>query len=163
MALILEANYSKKIGLPGYSSHQFSLTLKTEVSDPAQIQAESNRLYAVLQSSVDQSLRQVGWLPEGKPSNGNGNGNGHGHTNGNGHAEKWNCSDKQRDLITRIIEENRLDKSQIEELAQERFGKGVRQLNKLEASGLIDELFERHGGKNGNGHHRFNGRATHPR
>ncbi len=165
MALILEANYSKKIGLPAYSSHQFSLTLKTEVTDPAQIQAESNRLYAALQSSVDQSLQQVGWLPEGKPTNGNGNGNGHGHTNGNGHTEKWTCSDKQRDLITRIIEENRLDKTQIEQLAQERFGKGVRQLNKLEASGLIDELFERHGGNQGNGHQRqrFNGRATNPR
>ena len=25
MALTLEANYSKKIGLPGYSSHQYSL------------------------------------------------------------------------------------------------------------------------------------------
>ena len=37
MALILEANYSKKIGLPGYSSHQFSLTLKVEIADPAQI------------------------------------------------------------------------------------------------------------------------------
>ena len=26
MALVIEANYSKKVGLPGYSSHQFSLT-----------------------------------------------------------------------------------------------------------------------------------------
>ena len=165
MALILEANYSKKIGLPGYSSHQFSITLKTEVTDAAAVQAESTRLYALLQTSVDQSLQQVGWLPETKPANGNGNGNGHGPTNGNSHAEKWNCSDKQRDLIIRIIEENRLDKNQIEQLAQERFGKGVRQLNKLEASGLIDELFERHGGKQGNGHQRqrSNGRATNPR
>ena len=35
MALILEANYSKKIGLPGYLSHQFSITLKAEIADPA--------------------------------------------------------------------------------------------------------------------------------
>ena len=156
MALILEANYSKKIGLPGYSSHQFSLTLKVEIADPAQIQAESTRLYAVLQTAVDQSLQQVGWLPDGKPANGNGQTNG----NGNGHADKWNCSEKQRDLILKIIEENRLDKNQIEQLAQERFGKGVRQLNKLEASGLIDELFEKHGGNNGNQRRRFTPRSA---
>ncbi|MBC2595677.1 hypothetical protein H5P28_15520 [Ruficoccus amylovorans] len=35
----------------------------------------------------------------------------------------------------------------MDELARQRFGKGVRSLNKLEASGLIDELLERHGGK----------------
>jgi hypothetical protein len=28
--ITLECNYSKKIGLPGYSSHQFSITLRTE-------------------------------------------------------------------------------------------------------------------------------------
>jgi hypothetical protein len=44
MALILEANYSKKIGLPAYSLHQFSIALKTEITDPAQIRAESARL-----------------------------------------------------------------------------------------------------------------------
>lgn len=31
--ITLEANYSKKIGLPGYSSHQFSITLRTEIAD----------------------------------------------------------------------------------------------------------------------------------
>jgi hypothetical protein len=33
MALTIEANYSKKVGLPGYSSHQFSLSLKAEITD----------------------------------------------------------------------------------------------------------------------------------
>jgi len=28
--LTLEANYSKKIGPPGYSSHQFSITVKQQ-------------------------------------------------------------------------------------------------------------------------------------
>jgi hypothetical protein len=31
--LIIEANYSKKLGLPGYSSHQYSLTLRAEIAD----------------------------------------------------------------------------------------------------------------------------------
>ncbi len=156
MALILEANYSKKVGLPGFSSHQFSLTLKVEIADAAQVQSESSRLYSLLQSSVDQSLQQVGWLPENNAPvhrNGNGNGNGHQHANGNG--DHWNCSEKQRELIEKIVAEDRLDKNQVEQLAMERFGRGVRQLNKLEASGLIDELLERHGGNN---HHHSNSR-----
>ena len=31
MAIILEANYSKKLGLPGYSSHQYAVTVRTEL------------------------------------------------------------------------------------------------------------------------------------
>ena len=172
MALLLEGNYSKKIGLAGYSSHQFSLTLKTEITDIANVPAEAARLYRLLQDGVDTSIKDVGYLPG--PTNGNGNSNGHtqpqrnGNGNGNGHgnghstsgpSEIWNCTPKQRDLILKIVAEQQLDKNDIEGLAQERFGKGVKQLNKLEASGLIEELFEKYPGRrngngNGNGHHR---------
>jgi hypothetical protein len=142
--ITLEANYSKKIGLPGYSSHQFSVTLRTELADVSQVQQESSRLYALLQQSVDSSIQQVGYLPN---SNGNGNGR-----SGNGHQarpenDKWTCSDKQRDLILNIVDEHKLDKNHVENLAQDRFGKGVKTLNKLEASGLIDELLEQTGQK----------------
>ena len=156
MALQLEANYSKKVGLPGYSSHQFSLSLKAEITDPAQAPAEVARLYRLLQDGVDTSIKEVGWLPEGKPTNGNGNGhsqprNGNGQPT-NGHGDQWNCTPKQQNLIVKLVEDNRLDKSDVEKLAQERFGKGVKQLNKLEASGFIEELFERYPRqRNGNG------------
>jgi len=136
--ITLECNYSKKIGLPGYSSHQFSISLKTELTDASQVQAESARLYKLLQTGVDNSIRETGYLP-GK--------NGNGHSNGNGHVEPWACSNKQRELILKITEEHRLDKTMVDDLAQERFGHGVRQLNKLEASGLIDELLETYGDK----------------
>jgi len=46
--ITLEANYSKKIGLPGYSSHQFSVTLRTEIADLSKVQDESARLYREL-------------------------------------------------------------------------------------------------------------------
>jgi hypothetical protein len=149
MAIHLEANYSKKLGLPGYSSHQYSVTIKTEVADPNQVQAESTRLYELLQCCVDSQIQKTGFLPEGRqggsvPSaHGNGNGN-----------ESWACSPKQKDLILDIVREHNLDKNEIENLAQDRFGKGVKQLNKLEASGLIDELLEKHGKTNAS-HRRY--------
>ena len=43
-------------------------------------------------------------------------------------------------------------------LAQDRFGKGVKALNKLEASGLIEELLEQTGQNKGNNRGRFQGR-----
>ena len=45
----------------------------------------------------------------------------------------------------------------IEKLAQERFSKSVKKLNKLEASGLIEELLEKYGDGKGNGRARFPG------
>ena len=176
MSLILEANYSKKIGLPGYSSHQFMVTLRTEITDINTVQAESDRLYGLLQTAVDNALQKVGYLPEAAPKNGNGNGyngnanapsnapsngNGNGHSNGNANgngSDRWACSDKQRDLVLKITDENRLDKNLVEQLAQDRFGKNVKALNKLEASGLIDELLAQTGQRN-NGR-RFDVRAT---
>jgi hypothetical protein len=150
--ITLEANYSKKIGLPGYSSHQFSVSLKSELTDISQAEQESARLYDVLQQSVDSNIQQVGFLPsEPAKTNGNGHTNGNGNGNGNGQytakplEDKWACSDKQRDLILKITDENKLDKAKVEQLAQDRFGKGVKSLNKLEASGLIEELLEQNG------------------
>ena len=142
MSLTLEANYSKKIGLPGYSSHQYSLTLKTELNNINQVEAESARLHQTLQTAVDRELQKVGFLPSGTNGNGQPNGN---QPNGNGRSESWACSDKQRDLIIKITDEHKLDKSKVEQLANDRFGKGVKQLNKLEASGLIEELLEQTG------------------
>ena len=142
--ITLEANYSKKIGLPGYSSHQFSVSLKTELTDASKVEQESARLYDILQQSVDNNIQQIGFLPT-EPAKTNGNG----HQNGNGHHklqdDKWACSDKQRGLILKITEEHKLDKTKVDQLAQDRFGKGVKALNKLEASGLIEELLEQTG------------------
>ena len=162
MSVIIEANYSKKIGLPGYSSHQYMLTLRAELTDLTQVGAESQRLHALLQASVDRELQQPGWLPPANgvsghaPTNGNSHTNGNaqrptnGNGNGNGHSDRWSCSPKQQALIVRIVDEHRLDKNDIERLAQDRFGKGVKQLNTLEASGLIEELFEKHPRQRGN-------------
>jgi hypothetical protein len=168
--ITLECNYSKKLGLPGYSSHQFSITLRTEIADLTQVQVETAKLYKLLQEGVDSSIKEVGFLPtngNGNGSNGHSNGNGNGSNghsnNGNGQTpvneqDRWNCSEKQKDLVLKIVTENNLDKKTVEQLAQERFGKGVRTLNKLECSALIEELLEQTGQNQGQGRGRFQGR-----
>ena len=153
--LIIEANYSKKLGLPGFSSHQYSLTLRAEIADVTQVSQKSQELHTLMQSCVDREIQQTGFLPgEVVPvRNGNGNSNTNGLGNGNGHQRQmrpasedgWNCSPKQQALILKITDEHKLDKNQVENLAQDRFGKGVKGLNKLEASGLIEELLEQTG------------------
>jgi hypothetical protein len=146
--LIIEASYVKKLGLPGYSSHQYSLTLRAEISDVSQVSAKSQELHGLMQSCVDREIQQTGFLP-----NTNDNGNGHdgyrtGPTNGRGNGDIWSCSAKQKELILKIVDENRLDKTQIEQLARERFNTPVKALNKLQASGLIKELLEKYPSKN---------------
>ena len=190
MALKLIANYSKRLGLPGYSSHQFSVCVETEINNIDDIAAESTRLYATLQQSVDDEIQQTGFVPpsgygvngksqasgngsangnsqSGSNGNGNGyptNGNGcNGHSNGsNGHnGDAWNCSDKQRELITKLVGEHHLDKGEVDATSHDMFGVGVKDLNKLQASGLIERILDEHGGgRKGNG---ARSRSTPPR
>ena len=136
MSVILEVSYSKKVGLPAYSSHSCSVTLRTELADLNQLEKTNAELYARLQASVDAQLVNAGHVPAET-----------GRSNGTTPppADTWRCSDKQRDLILTITAEHALDKAALEELAQSRFGAGVRQLHKVQASALIDELIETHG------------------
>ena len=154
----LIANYSKRLGFPGYSSHQFSVSVETELVTTDDIPGESARLYQQLQSNVDTQIQTTGFVPPADYGHDTPAANGQPPANGNrpaadaGHWQQrgpaWKCSDKQRDLILKLVDEHQLDKSDVEALAVERFGKGVRILNKVEASGLIDELLDTHG--NGN-------------
>ncbi len=38
MAIILEAAYSKKLGLPNFSSHSYVVSIRTELSDLTQVE-----------------------------------------------------------------------------------------------------------------------------
>ena len=164
MAIKLSANYSKKLGLPQYSSHSFSASVEVELTDITQVEAEVQKLYALLQQSVDQEIQHAGFIPG---SNGNGNGNSHSNgraqprPNGNGHAQngngtrggytphpaadRWNCTEGQRGFILRIISDNKMEKQEVEDLAEQLFGTGVKQLNKMQASQLIDDLLTKAG------------------
>src|SRR3954465_13598556 len=97
MPVILEANYSKKVGLPGYSSHQYSITLRTEISDLTQVSNESQRQYGLLQGCVDRDIQHTGFLPQqGEPRQ-----NGHAAKRG---SSEWGCFITQHALILRIID-----------------------------------------------------------
>ena len=133
MAVNIELTYGKKLGLPGFSSHNFSVSLKAEVASLEAVHDEVARVYCILQSSVDEQIVNSGFVPGGEVKSPVGNG-------GSGDNKPWKCSDKQRALIVKIVDEGKLDRTEVEQLAVNRFGHGVALLNKLEASGLIDEL-----------------------
>ena len=127
-----------------------------------QVEAQSARLYALLQQSVDQQIQQVGFLPESNTYGSDYSA----HANGDGHpsvqpklSDTWVCSDKQKALVLSLVEQHGLDKQDVEALAKEMFGLPVKTLNRLQASGLIEELLERHG-KGTNGHVRTAHRRT---
>ena len=149
MAIKLIANYSKRLGLPGYSSHQFSVSVETELVTTDDVAAESERLYQRLQSTVDEQMLKTGFVPPatyGMEDNNSTDTPAPGTVTHIHDNSRWKCSDKQRDLILKIVDEHSLDKNEVDHLARQRFGKGVKQLSKLEASGLIDELLDTYGG-----------------
>ena len=156
MAIIMEVTYSKKLGLPNYSSHSYVVSIRTELSDLTKVEDESNRLYTVLQQSVDKEIQEVGFLPDGNTygMNYRTNGNGHNHEPAPVHHElgdNWCCSEKQKELVLKLVEQHQLDKNAVEALAKEMFGLPVKTLDRHQASGLIEELIARHG-KATNGH-----------
>ena len=168
MAVFIEANYSKKIGLPAYSSHSFSVTLRSEVSELKDVDREASKLYAILQGAVDSQITETGYTPVPLGSSPEPHANRHGtdqpRTNGHSsQSEAWACSDKQRDLILKIVDEHRLDKQEVEGLAKDMFQTPVKALNKLQASGLIEELLNKYGPTKSNGGGNGNGRRQYQR
>ena len=167
MAVILSMTYQKKLGLPNFSSHSCSVSLTVEIPDASVAAQESAKLYELLQTAVDNEIQHVGFMPDAstygmKPSQ-NGNGH-HPHSNnGNGHhaptqhrnGEVWNCTDGQKSFLQRIVNENQLNKDDVEATAQQLFGVGVKELNKMQMSQLIDDLLDKTGQK-GNGRRRWN-------
>jgi len=157
MAIKLSANYSKKLGLPQYSSHSFSASVEVELTDISQVEQEIQKLYELLQHSVDQEIQNAGFIPSannGHASNNNGrtyqlNGNGrqqaNGHQQPRANGDSWNCTDGQRGFILRIISDNKMEKQEAEDLSIQLFGIGVKQLNKMQASQLIEDLLAKVG------------------
>ena len=153
MAIKLIANYSKRLGLPGYSSHQIEVSIETE------------RLYGSLQTAVDARIQQVGFVPDEhygsqvtqRPALGASCSQmistssvkqtppASAPETSVATVPTWKFSEKQQSLILELAGKAGLDDSALNELASRRFNKSVAMLNRMEASGLIDELMNRSG------------------
>lgn len=154
MAVKLSANYSKKLGLPQYSSHSFSASVEVELTDISHVEAEIQKLYELLQHSVDQEIQQPGFVPQTEHqqnrSPGRSYASSHSRQNngggtGSGNGDRWGCTEGQRGFILRIVSDNNMDKQEAEDLSRHLFGIGVKQLNKMQASQLIEELLAKTG------------------
>ena len=165
MAIKLIANYSKRLGLPGYSSHQFEVSIETEITHTSELAAETERLYGSLQSAVDAQIQQVGFVPDEhygtqatqRPvprasASLTTSESSVRQTPPAGAPESsiatvpaWKCSEKQQALILELAGKVGLDDSALNELATRRFYKVVAMLARMEASGLIAALMNRYG------------------
>lgn len=175
MALIVTTDYSKKLGLPGFSSHQFSVSIQTELTDLDRVPGEVARLYQLLQQAVDREIQQTGFVPAdgyGETQRSLPASNGNGPSNGNGHHPDsdpvWQCSDRQRELIIGLATELNLDDESLDKRSERLFRRPAYQLNKLCASGLISDLLaeagtrrQREGRNPGNGNGTNGSGSTH--
>jgi hypothetical protein len=150
MAVKIIANYSKRLGLPGYSSHQFSVSVETELTATENVTAEASRLYQTLQQAVDREMQRTGFVPEedyGQLEESAQINADAPHKDPPGSRNKpWKASDKQRELVLKVVQNNGLDLEVVESISDEMFGHTeLADLNKIQMSGLIDELLSRYG------------------
>jgi hypothetical protein len=152
MAVKIIANYSKRLGLPGYSSHQFSVSVERELASADNVSAEASALYQTLQRAVDQEMQKTGFVPDTE----------YGSADQTSKAKTlkettaiapeqieekpWKASDKQRDLVFKIVDNSDIEIEVVEAISDEMFGHGdLAELNRIQMSGLIDELLSRYG------------------
>ena len=142
MAIVLKTDYRKTLGLPGYSSHSFSASVEVEINKLEDAPREIQELYAALQHNVDSQIQVPGFIPPDTYGMDSSPPSPPQQRNATPSAVSWKCSPKQKELILKLTVEKGLTKQEVEQKAQQFFHKGVTRLNKLEASGLIDMLFE---------------------
>ena len=151
MAVKIIANYSKRLGLPGYSSHQFSVSVEAELANTDNVTNEASKLYKTLQSAVDREIQSTGFVPGGEYGAEESSPSPHTATqrasvNDSNHNRPWKASDKQRDLVFKIVDNSGIEIEVVEAISDEMFGHGdLAELNKIQMSGLIDELLSRYG------------------
>ena len=139
MPVIITACVSKKVGQANYGSAGFSLTVQSEVTNLDQVREESSKLYALLSRTVHEELgaeekeeKRAEWptiVRNSAPKD-----------------QEWRCSPAQKLLIEKIANENDV-MSEVESLADEMFSSPLPQLNKMQASSLLQEVIARWGKK----------------
>jgi hypothetical protein len=155
MPVIITACVSKKVGQANYGSAGYSLTVQCEVSNLDQVKEESHRLYNLLNESINSELsgenqeeKRAEWPTIVR--------------NNAPQEQEWRCSPAQKLLIEKIANENDV-MGEVESLADEMFSSPLSQLNKMQASSLLQEVIARWGKKPSRGTAptgRFNGRPS---
>ena len=145
MAVLLQFDYNKRLGLPAYSSHSFGITMKAEITDLEKIGEEAERAYGLLQSAVDSQIVHQGFVSnESNEVNGSVQGQ-KVQPKAKTDPDDWNCTIRQRALILSILERNDLDPEVAEDLADDLCGKPMSDLNKGQVSAVIGEILDRWG------------------
>ena len=152
MAVKIIASYSKRLGLPGYSSHQFSVSVERELTSTDNVSTEASALYDTLQRAVDQEMQKTGFVPDTEYGSADQTAKARTfkQTTAIAHEQieekPWKASDKQRDLVFKIVDNSDIEIEVVEAISDEMFGHGdLAELNKIQMSGLIDELLSRYG------------------
>jgi hypothetical protein len=150
MSIQIEATYSKKLGLPNFSSHSFMISVRAEVSSLRRLETESARLYRVLQTSVDKEVQQVGFLPDatrygmlmdGKTVQNGSSKNGHGASVFSASiTDAPQPSDKQKALIEKVAKREKFTADDLNGIAQRLFKLPLEQLDRKQTSAFITEL-----------------------
>ena len=125
--------------------------MKSEVNDPESIPKEAERVYSLLQESVDSQIANPGLVSfeNESPSQAQPTVNGK-----RTDPEKWNCTIRQRALIVGVLERNGLELNAADDLANELHGKPMSELDRPETSGVITVVLDRWGRKEFANHRR---------
>jgi len=148
MAVLLQFDYNKRLGLPAFSSHSFGITMKAEVTDLEKIGEEAERAYGLLQSAVDSQIVHQGYVSNEHRGESGTDQVQKTQVKVNGEAtdpDKWNCTVRQRGLLMTILERNGLDPEVVEKLSQELHGRPMSDLGKMQVSSVIGEVLDRWG------------------
>lgn len=150
--LEIQATYQKRLGLPGYSSHAYTVSVTAEISSLRKLETESKRLYDMLQNSVDEPLKAVGFLPDaiingnGKPKNGS-----RPRPTPSDQADGWGCSEKQRNFILKLAKESEITERELDATSERLFAAPLCALDRKQASHFIGELLAITGRESRNG------------
>lgn len=144
MPVTLEYAYNKKLGLPGFSSHGVSASIRVDAESVAAALEQMPLLYQMLQAQVDADLQGVGYMPDFRR---------YGHAPQpatvappavvSAPAAQWACTPEQRKMISAFARQQKLKRPEVDALCVENFKEPVDALNPDQAARLIQILIER--------------------
>lgn len=126
------------------------VSVSAEVSSLRRLETEAKRVYALLQSSVDEQLKAVGFVPdttkygmlvEGEGARNGASNNGQ-HTPATpvSQTEAAHASDKQKALIEKVAKREKFTSEDLDGIAQRLFKLPLAQLDRKRTSSFISEL-----------------------